>query len=456
MTIKRLFIANRGEIAVRIIRAAKQLGITTIQAYSEADSDMLAVKLADESICVGPAKASESYLSVDKMVAAAIEKSADGVHPGYGFLSESAAFARAIEDAGMAFVGPDADTIDRMGDKVAARQAAMAAGVPVVPGSKGRVDSVQEAVEIAEEVGFPVMVKAAAGGGGRGIRIADNAEELKKLAPQAQQEAEAAFGDGGLYVERAIRAPRHIEVQIVGDGENAVHFFERECSLQRRRQKVWEEAGAFCLDEQTREDLCNSAVALAKLVKYRGAGTLEYLYDANTNEFFFIEMNTRIQVEHPVTEMITDFDLVQEMIRVCGGEKLSVTQDQIKRNGHAIEVRLNAEDPFMQFMPFPGKVGELKLPHGEGIRVDHFMYEGYQIPPYYDSLIGKLIVHGTDRADAIAKLRTALNQLEVGGLKTTAGLHKALAADVTVASGDFHTQWLEPWLEAGNLQKSAS
>lgn len=452
MTIKRLFIANRGEIAVRIIKAAKELGITTIQAYSEGDVDMLAVKLADESICIGPAKAADSYLNVNGVVAAAIEKSADAVHPGYGFLSESPEFARAIEKAGMSFVGPSADTIERMGDKVAARQAAEAAGVPVVPGSKGRIESVDEAVEVAAVVGYPVMVKAAAGGGGKGIRIADNEEDLRKFAPQAQQEAAAAFGDGGLYVERAVKSPRHIEVQIVGDGQRAVHFYERECSLQRRRQKVWEEAGADCLDDETRENLCKAAVALAEAVNYRGAGTLEYLYDEGSKEFYFIEMNTRIQVEHPVTEMITGFDLVQEMIRVCGGAPLSVTQDQVKKTGHAIEVRLNAEDPFMQFLPFPGKVESLKIPEGEGVRFDHFLYEGYQIPPFYDSLIGKLIVHGKDRADAIAKMASALNDLQINGLKTTIPLHKALAADAGVASGDFHTQWLEPWLDAGNLK----
>ncbi len=452
MTIKRLFIANRGEIAVRIIKAAKELGITTIQAYSEGDVDMLAVKLADESICIGPAKAADSYLNVNGVVAAAIEKSADAVHPGYGFLSESPEFARAIEKAGMSFVGPSADTIERMGDKVAARQAAEAAGVPVVPGSKGRIESVDEAVEVAAVVGYPVMVKAAAGGGGKGIRIADNEEDLRKFAPQAQQEAAAAFGDGGLYVERAVKSPRHIEVQIVGDGQRAVHFYERECSLQRRRQKVWEEAGADCLDDEIRENLCKAAVALAEAVNYRGAGTLEYLYDEGSKEFYFIEMNTRIQVEHPVTEMITGFDLVQEMIRVCGGAPLSVTQDQVKKTGHAIEVRLNAEDPFMQFLPFPGKVESLKIPEGEGVRFDHFLYEGYQIPPFYDSLIGKLIVHGKDRADAIAKMASALNDLQINGLKTTIPLHKALAADAGVASGDFHTQWLEPWLDAGNLK----
>jgi acetyl-CoA carboxylase biotin carboxylase subunit len=451
MTIQRLFIANRGEIAVRIIRAAQALGIHTIQAHSEADADMLAVKLADEAVLIGPAPAKDSYLNIAAILNAAKDTGADAIHPGYGFLSESPTFVRAVEDAGLIFVGPSADTIERMGDKVAARQAAEAAGVPVVPGSKGRVDTVAEAVAIAEEIGFPVMIKAAAGGGGRGIRVATTAQELKSLAPQAKAEAEAAFGDGGLYVERAILSPRHIEVQILGDGENAVHCFERECSLQRRRQKVWEEAGADCLDEQTRAALCASAVALAKAVNYRGAGTLEYLYDAASNEFFFIEMNTRIQVEHPVTEMITGVDLVAEMIKVCAGAKLSMTQDQITRSGHAIEVRLCAEDPFMDFMPWPGQVKSLKIPTGEGVRFDHFLSEGYQIPPFYDSLLGKVIVHAETREAAIDKLVVALTELDIDGTKTTAPLHLALAADPDVRAGAFHTQWLEPWLEAGNL-----
>jgi len=456
MTIKRLFIANRGEIAVRIIRAAQAMGIHTIQAHSEADADMLAVQMADEAICIGPAASKESYLNIEKVLEAVRQTKADAVHPGYGFLSESPEFARALEAAEIRYVGPSATTIERMGDKVAARQAAEAAGVPVVPGSKGRIESVEEAVRVAGEVGFPVMIKAAAGGGGRGIRIAQNEQELRKLAPQAQAEAAAAFGDGGLYLERAIQSPRHIEVQILGDGENAVHCFERECSLQRRRQKVWEEAGAVCLDEETRTRLCISAVALAKSVQYRGAGTLEFLYEEATNEFFFIEMNTRIQVEHPVSEMITGIDLVQEMIRVAGGAPLSVTQDDIRRTGHAIEVRINAEDPYMQFMPFPGKVSSLKTPEGDGIRFDHFMYEGYQIPPFYDSLIGKVIVHGEDREDAIEKLRTALQGLSLEGLKTTAPLHLALLEDSSVRAGAFHTQWLESWLDAGNLVPTAA
>ncbi len=451
MSIQRLFIANRGEIAVRIVRAAQSLGIHTIQAHSEADADTLAVRMADEAVCIGPPQAAKSYLDVDGVVKAAKDAGADAVHPGYGFLAESPRFARAVAEAGMIFVGPSADTIQSMGDKVSARRAAHSAGVPVVPGSDGRVEDMDEAAEIADRIGYPVMIKASAGGGGRGIRIAETPEELTKFAPQARQEAEAAFGDGGIYIEKVIREPRHIEVQIMGDGTSAVHCFERECSLQRRRQKVWEEAPAFGLPEATRASMCNAAVDLAEAVEYRGAGTVEYLYDAKADAFYFIEMNTRIQVEHPVTEMITGLDLVGLMLRVAGGEALSITQDDIKLNGHAIEVRLNAEDPLKKFMPFPGVVSALSLPESDGIRVDHFLYEGYQIPPFYDSLIGKLIVHADTREAAIDKMAKALDAVEIKGLKTTIPLHKALAKSPDVRAGRIHTQWLEPWLDAGNL-----
>ncbi|WP_455429143.1 ATP-binding protein [Fodinicurvata halophila] len=319
MAIRRLFVANRGEIAVRVVRAAQALGITAVQAHSDADKDMLAVRLADEAICIGPAQAAKSYLNAEALITAARETGCDAVHPGYGFLSENADFAEAVEQAGMIFVGPSAQTIRRMGDKAAARAAAQEAGVPVVPGSDV-IKTAAEALAAAAKIGYPVMIKAAAGGGGRGIRIADNEDELGTLAPQARAEAQAAFGDGALYLERALKQPRHIEVQILGDGQRAVHCYERECSLQRRRQKVWEEAPAACLTTEVREELCRSAVALAESVAYRGAGTLEYLYDEGTGEFFFIEMNTRIQVEHPVTEMVTGIDLVAEMIKVAGGE----------------------------------------------------------------------------------------------------------------------------------------
>ncbi len=455
MSIRKLFIANRGEIAVRINRAARLRGISTVQAYSEADAETLGVRLADEAVCVGPAPAAQSYLDISRMAEAARASGADAVHPGYGFLAESANFARAVHAAGLTFVGPDADTIERMGDKVAARRAAMEAGVPVVPGSEGRVESEEAALAAAREVGFPVLIKAAAGGGGRGIRIAETEDELRKLAPQARAEALAAFGDGGLYIEKVIVNPRHVEVQVLGDGTQAVHCFERECSLQRRRQKVWEEAGAFGLSDATRAKMCDSAVALAQAVNYRGAGTIEYLYDDANEAFYFIEMNTRIQVEHPVTEMVTGIDLIAEMLDIAGGAGLSVIQDEIRTDGHAIEVRINAEDPLMQFVPFPGTVGSMRLPEGEGIRFDHFLFEGYQIPPYYDSLLGKLIVHAPTRDSAIDKMSAALGKLEFGGLKTTIPLHKALAASADLREGRVHTRWLEPWLEAGNLTSTA-
>ncbi|MCC5969319.1 MAG: acetyl-CoA carboxylase biotin carboxylase subunit [Pararhodobacter sp.] len=455
MAIRKLLVANRGEIAVRIIRAAKSLGIATVQVHSEADTEMLAVRLADEAICIGPAAAAKSYLSIPAIMKAAQDTGADAVHPGYGFLSENPRFARAVADAGLIFVGPDAATIERMGDKVAARIAAEAAGVPVVPGSKGRVEDEATAMEAALTVGFPVLIKAAAGGGGKGIRIAHDADELARLAPQARAEAEAAFGDGGLYIEKVIVNPRHIEVQVLGDGKNAVHCYERECSLQRRRQKVWEEAGAFGLSDATRASLCDSAVALAKAVGYSGAGTVEYLYDDASGDYYFIEMNTRIQVEHPVTEMVTGIDLVAEMLKIAGGAPLSLRQDQIAVTGHAIEVRINAEDPLRQFMPFPGKLTSLQVPQGEGIRFDHFLYEGYQIPPFYDSLLGKLIVHAPTRAAAIDKMAEALSTLELGGLKTTIPLHRALAASPDLRAGQVHTLWLEPWLAAGNLTAPA-
>lgn len=451
MAIKRLFIANRGEIAVRIVRAAKALGIETVQAHSEADADMLAVRLADQAACIGPAPAKASYLNAAAIIAAARETGCDAIHPGYGFLAENATFAEAVDAAGLIFVGPTAATIRMMGDKAAARAAAIAAGVPVVPGSDGRLADTDAALVAAEAVGYPVMIKAAAGGGGRGIRIANDPAELRKLAPQAASEAEAAFGDGGLYLERVIINARHIEVQILGDGNRAVHCFERECSLQRRRQKVWEEAPAACLDDATRATLCASAVALAENVGYRGAGTLEYLYDEPSGQFFFIEMNTRIQVEHPVTEMVTGVDLVAEMIRIAGGEPLSLAQDDIRISGHAIEVRINAEDPANNFMPFPGVVGRMDIPEAPHIRFDGMIYEGYQIPPFYDSLLAKLIVSGPDRVQAIDNLAAALDALVIEGLKTTIPLHKALAADPVIRDGQAHTQFLEAWLADGRL-----
>ncbi|HTN97813.1 MAG TPA: acetyl-CoA carboxylase biotin carboxylase subunit, partial [Nordella sp.] len=446
--LKSLLIANRGEIAVRIIRAARELGIRTIQVHSAADADSLAVKMADEAVNIGPPHAAKSYLNIPAILEAARKTGADAIHPGYGFLAENASFADAVAAAGLIFVGPSGAAIRTMGDKVSARIAAEKAGVPVVPGSGGRIEDLDEATKIAERIGFPIMIKAAAGGGGRGIRIANTREEFAQFLPQAQAEAQAAFGDGGLYLEKVITKARHIEVQVLGDGERAIHCFERECSLQRRRQKLWEEAPSPVLPEDVRQKLCASAVALAQAVHYKGAGTIEYLYDDESHDFYFIEMNTRIQVEHPVTEFITGLDLVREMILIAGGERLKHQQKDITRTGHAIEVRINAEDPAKNFMPFPGTVKGLQVPGGPGTRFDTMLYDGYQVPPFYDSLLGKLIVWDETRERAIDRLKRALGELEIGGLKTTKPLHLLLAEDAQVRQGKFHTRWLEPWLEA--------
>ncbi|MGR9466494.1 acetyl-CoA carboxylase biotin carboxylase subunit [Rhizobium leguminosarum] len=461
MTIGSVLVANRGEIAVRVIKAAKALGIRTVQVYSAADADMLAVRLADEAVNIGPPAAKKSYLDIAAVIAAAKAAGVDAVHPGYGFLSENGDFADAVRDAGMIFVGPSGDAIRTLGEKVAARQVAKRAGVPTVPGSEGRVTGLDDARLLAFEIGFPVMIKAAAGGGGRGIRIVDSIAELEQQFPLATAEALAAFGDGGLYMEKVIDRARHVEVQVFGDGRNFVHFFERECSLQRRRQKVWEEAPAFLLPAAVRERLCMSAVALAREVGYRGAGTVEYLYDDDTGDFYFIEVNTRIQVEHPVTEMITGFDLVQEMFKVAGGASLSVAQRDIVASGHAIECRINAEDPFKAFQPSPGTIASLSVPEGEGIRFDTMLYEGYTIPPFYDSLLGKLIVHAETRKACLEKLAAALTALAIEGVPTTVPLHLALARDASVGAGAFHTRFLEQWLEhdfpalAGRTQEVA-
>jgi len=447
MTIRSLLVANRGEIAVRIIRAAKALGIRTVQVHSAADADMLAVRLADEAVDIGSPAPRKSYLNIEAVVNATKAAGVDAVHPGYGFLSENADFADAVEAAGMIFIGPKGDAIRLLGDKVAAREGAARAGVPTVPGSAGRLATIEEARAVAAKTGFPIMIKAAAGGGGRGIRIAADLADLERHFPQASAEALAAFGDGGLYLEKVITKARHVEVQILGDGENFVHCFERECSLQRRRQKVWEEAPSFLLPAEVRTRLCDSAVALAREVGYRGAGTVEYLYDEATREFYFIEVNTRIQVEHPVTEMITGIDLVEEMIRVAGGAPLSIRQADIVAEGHAIECRINAEDPFKGFMPAPGTISRLVVPQGEGIRFDTMLYEGYTIPPFYDSLVGKLIVWAGTREACLARLKGALDGLTIEGIPTTIPLHLALAEDENVRRGPFDTRFLDQWLQ---------
>ena len=444
--IRKLLVANRGEIAVRVIRAARELGIATVAVHSDADTDSLAVRLADQAVHIGPAQAAKSYLNVAAVLDAAVKSGADAVHPGYGFLSENAAFAEAVEAAGLVFVGPTPAAIRVMGNKSLARETAMKAGVPTVPGSDGVVDTVEQAVGVADTIGYPIMIKASAGGGGRGIRVAADAHELRQQMMVAQTEAQAAFGDKAVYLERFIRRARHVEVQVLGDGTDVIHCYERECSLQRRRQKILEEAPSPALTPALREQLCASAVMLAKSVRYRGAGTLEYLFDDESRAFFFIEMNTRIQVEHPLTEMITGVDLVREMIRIAGGEPLRLKQSDIAIRGVAIECRINAEDPAKNFFPSPGKVGAVTLPGGPGVRIDSMLFAGYTIPPYYDSLLAKLVVHAEDRPAAIARMKRALGELKVEGPKTTIALHLALMDDPQFQAARFDTNWLEGWL----------
>ncbi|SFB37805.1 acetyl-CoA carboxylase, biotin carboxylase subunit [Pseudomonas sp. NFIX10] len=444
--IRKLLVANRGEIAVRIIRAAKELGIPTVAACSAADVDSQAARMADEVLILGPARADKSYLNVEALLGALKATGANAVHPGYGFLSENADFAEAVVAAGAIFVGPSAETIRRMGDKAEARRTAHANGVPVVPGSPGELFDLESALKAAQSVGFPLLIKASAGGGGRGIRLAENAEQLSEEFPRSQREAQAAFGNGAVYLERFISRARHIEVQVLGDGQHAVHLFERECSLQRRRQKIFEEAPSPVLSQQQRETLCESAVRLTESLGYKGAGTLEYLYDDATGEFFFIEMNTRIQVEHPVSELITGIDLVQAMLRIAGGEPLGFKQSDIRLNGAALQMRLNAEDPARDFFPSPGLVEELIWPSGEGIRVDTHLYQGYRVPPYYDSLLAKLIIHGADRAEALARARMAVAHTTLTGMANTLALHGELLEQPWLHSADFHTGTLETWL----------
>jgi len=445
---KRLLVANRGEIAVRIIRAARELGLETVAVHSEADRDSLAVRMADVAVAIGPPPAAKSYLNVDALIRAALDSGAQAVHPGYGFLSENAKFAEAVERAGLVFVGPTPETIRIMGNKSLARETAAKAGVSTVPGSDGVVETIDDAVAAGAKIGYPVMIKASAGGGGRGIRVAQDAEELRKQMSLAQTEAQSAFGDKSVYLERFIRRARHVEIQVLGDGQDVVHCFERECSLQRRRQKILEEGPSPALSQTTRERLCESAMRLARSVGYRGAGTLEHLYDDDSDEFFFIEKNPRIQVEHPVTEMITGIDLVREMIRVAQGCGLRLKQDEIAIRGVAIECRINAEDPGKNFMPSPGRVSEIVLPGGPGVRMDTMLYPGCTVPPYYDSLLGKLIVHAEDRPAAIARMRRALKELHVEGIKTTRALHLELMDEPWFSAAQFDTSSLEGWLAA--------
>ena len=440
---EKVLIANRGEIALRVIRACIELGIKTVAVYSEADRDSLHTWLADEDICIGGARSTESYLDPRRIISAAVVTGADAIHPGYGFLAENADFAEMCEEHGITFIGPTAEQIRAMGDKAQAKKLMREANVPTTPGSEGLVEELDDAIQLTKEIGYPVIIKATAGGGGKGMRIANDENELIKNFEMARVEAESAFGNPGVYIEKFIVNPHHIEVQLLGDGQgNVVHLGERDCSIQRRHQKLIEESPSPLVDNELRAKLGNAAVLGAKKINYRGAGTIEFLVDDDKN-FYFMEMNTRIQVEHPVSEMITNIDLVKEQLRVASGRKLRFTQNDIHFRGHSIETRINAEDPFNNFIPSPGKITSFHIPGGLGVRVDTHAYAGYFIPPYYDSMIAKLIVWGEDRAEAIARMRRALREFIVEGVKTTIPFHQKVMQDKRFVEGKFDTGFLD-------------
>ncbi|MGB3625069.1 MAG: acetyl-CoA carboxylase biotin carboxylase subunit [Henriciella sp.] len=442
--IEKVLIANRGEIALRIHRACKEMGLQTVVVHSEADRDAMAVRLADESVCIGPAPSSESYLKKSRIIAAAEITNADAIHPGYGFLSENAQFAEMVEAHGIIFIGPKPEHIRTMGDKIAAKKAMIEAGVPCVPGSDGGVTSMSDAKKIAKKIGYPVLVKAAAGGGGRGMKVAKTEKELENAIRTAKTEAKAAFGDDAVYLEKYLGKPRHIEIQVIADSHgNVAHLWERDCSLQRRHQKVFEEAPSPALNQAQREEIGSIVAKAVAKIGYLGAGTMEFLYE--DGNFYFIEMNTRLQVEHPVTEMITGIDLVREQIRIADGKKLSFSQEDVLLVGHAIECRINAEHP-ETFMPSPGTITEFHAPGGPDVRVDSAAYAGYRIPPNYDSMIGKLIVHGRTRNECVMRLRRALDEMVVGGVETTLPLHRRLVDAKDVVDGVYNIHWLEKFL----------
>ena len=445
--LKKVLIANRGEIALRVLRACREMGIATVAVHSEADKDSLHVKLADESVCIGPAPSPQSYLYIPAIIAAAEVTGADAIHPGYGFLAENANFAEQVEQSGFIFIGPRADTIRLMGDKVSAKQAMQEAGVPCVPGSDGALpDDSETIIKTAAKVGYPVIIKASGGGGGRGMRVVEREEDLIKSVEMTKAEAGAAFGNPMVYMERYLQRPRHVEIQVLADEHgNAIYLGERDCSMQRRHQKVIEEAPAPGITAKEREKIGKACVEACKRIGYRGAGTFEFLYE--DGEFFFIEMNTRVQVEHPVTELISGVDIVQEQLRVAAGEKLQYKQKDIVLEGHAFECRINAEDPY-NFIPSPGLIESCHLPGGFGIRVDSHIYQGYRIPPNYDSLIGKICVHGKTREQAMAKMRVAMAELAITGIKTNADLHRDLFRDPGFSDGGVSIHYLEQWLEA--------
>ena len=442
----KILIANRGEIALRVIRACQEMGIQTVAVHSTADSDAMHVRMADESVCVGPPSGLESYLSMPAILAACEISGAQAIHPGYGFLSENANFVQAVEDHGLKFIGPTAEHIRIMGDKITAKDTMKALGVPCVPGSEGGVDSLNDAHEVAADIGYPVIIKATAGGGGRGMKVARTAKELENAFLTARAEGKAAFGNDEVYIEKYLTTPRHIEIQVFGDGKGrAVHLGERDCSLQRRHQKVLEEAPGPCISNKERKLIGKTCADAVAKIDYIGAGTIEFLYE--NGEFYFIEMNTRLQVEHPVTEAIFGVDLVREQIRVASGQPLSFVQEQLEINGHSIEVRINAEK-LPNFSPSPGKVTAYHAPGGLGVRMDSALYNGYSIPPYYDSLIGKLIVHGENRNEAIARLRRALGELIIDGIDTTVPLFEELLNEDDILNGDYNIHWLEKWLDS--------
>ncbi len=443
---EKVLIANRGEIALRIHRACKEMGIATVAVHSTADSSAMHVRLADESVCLGPPAAKDSYLNVAALIAAAEITGADAIHPGYGFLSENARFAEIVAAHDITFIGPKAAHIDVMGDKITAKETMGKAGIPLVPGSPGGVDTTEQAHKVAKEFGFPVLIKASSGGGGRGMKLARDASELDNAFNNARSESKAAFGDDTVYIEKYLEIPRHIEIQIAADSHgNVVHFGERDCSLQRRNQKVLEEALSPVLTQKEREKIGEVTRAAIEKLGYLGLGTIEYLYE--NGEFYFIEMNTRLQVEHPITEQVTDFDLVREQIRIAAGEKLSIKQEDIAFRGHSIECRINAED-WQTFTPSPGTITDFHAPGGPGVRFDSAVYDGYRIPPYYDSMIGKLIVFAEDRPTCIARLRRALSETVLTGVKTTVPLFQRLIEDPEFQAGDYNIHWLEHWLES--------
>jgi acetyl-CoA carboxylase biotin carboxylase subunit len=439
---KKILIANRGEIAVRIIRACREMGIDTVAVYSEADKEALHVMLADEAVCIGPAKSKDSYLNIQNIISATVLTGATAIHPGFGFLSENSSFARMCEDCNITFIGPNADTIDLLGNKSRARETMQKAGVPVVPGSEGEVETVKDALELAEKIGYPVMIKASAGGGGKGMRAVYKAEDLEKLYNSAKAEAKAAFADDKVYIEKLIVNPKHIEFQILADSHgNVVHLGERDCSVQRRNQKMMEESPSAIMTPELREKMGSAAVKAAKASGYVNAGTIEFLYDQGN--YYFMEMNTRIQVEHPVTEMVTGIDMIKAQIRIANGEAMSYRQENIEFRGHAIECRINAEDPSKNFMPCPGRVENVLFPGGFGIRVDSALYPGYVVPSCYDSMLAKVIAYGSDREEAIARMKRALSELIIDGIQTNVEYQYDLLEREEIITGKYHTGLIE-------------